>query len=179
MNKAGRVLVGAVFVTGGCALFSACGSTASSTSDDGGADGAGLKETSTLDTSVADTSASADSATCDLAVDLTTEIPDAALDEAGTKSTGLCLACANTAKTCKTQIDSCNANCDCKSIAGNVLTCIAKGGSQIACAAMAAGVSSEAQTIGYALLGCVQKYCSAECSPQALSDGGGDAADGS
>ena len=178
MKHAGKVLVGAVFVVGGCALFSACGSTASNGNDDAGSDGAAVKETSTLDTYVADTS-SLDSATCDLSADLTKEIPDAALDEAGTKSTGLCLACVNTANTCKTQVDNCNANCDCKSIAGNVLTCIAKGGSQIACASMAAGVSSEAQAIGYALLGCVQKYCSAECSPQGFMDGGGDSSDGS
>lgn len=178
MKNAGKILVGAVFLTGGCALFSACGSTASTATDDGGTDGAIVKETSTVDSYVPETST--DSATCDLAVDLTTEIPDAALDEAGTKSTGLCLGCANTSATCKMQIDQCNANCDCKSVAGNVLTCIAKGGSQIACAAMAASVSSEAQQIGYALLGCVQKYCSAQCSPQALTDGGGsDANDGS
>ena len=76
------------------------------------------------------------------------------------------------------QIDACNADCDCKSVAGNILTCIAKGGSQLGCAAMAQGISSQAQAIGYALLGCVQKYCSAPCSPQVATDGGKDAADG-
>lgn len=170
MKNAGKVLVGAIFVTGGCALFSACGSTASSGTDDGGTDGA-VKETSALDTSVTDVAVSMDSATCDLSADLTNNIPDAALDEAGTKSTGLCLACANTPTTCKSQIDACNADCECKGVAGDVLVCIAKGGGQ-GCLVMAAGLSSNAQAIGISLLNCVNQHCSAQCTPQGFTDGG-------
>jgi len=178
MKHAGKVVIGAVLVAGAGALFTACGSTASSGTDDAGSDGAGLKETSTVDTSVMDVTASMDSATCDLSSDLTTSIPDASLDDSGTRSTGLCLACVNSASTCKMQIDACNENCDCKGVVGDVLVCIAKGGSQISCAAMAAGISQEAQTIGYSLLGCVQKYCSDQCTPAQFKEGGAsDAAD--
>jgi hypothetical protein len=172
MKNAGKILVGAVFIAGGCSLFSACGSTAANpTTDDGGTKDASLaSETSTVDSFVPE--ASADGATCDLSADLTKEIPDAALDEAGTKSTGLCLACANKASTCKAQIDACNGDCDCKGIAGDVLVCIAKGGSQIACASMAASLPPAAQQIGIGLLQCVQANCAAECTPAGLTDAG-------
>jgi hypothetical protein len=163
MKHAGKVVIGAVLVAGAGALFTACGSTASSGTDDAGSDSAVVTETSTVDTSVMDVTTSMDSATCDLSSDLTNNIPDAALDDSGTRSTGLCLGCVNTASTCKMQIDECNADCDCKSVVGDVLVCIAKGGSQIGCAAMAANISSNAQAIGYALLG----------SPQSTSSSGG------
>jgi hypothetical protein len=184
MKHAGSIFVGFVFVAGAGALFAACGG--SQTTDNGSQDGGGAgqkdaiaSETSTVDTTPIQTVM--DSATCDLSSDLTTSIPDAAIDEAGTMSTGLCLACVNQASTCKSDIDQCNLNCDCKSVVGDVITCIAKGGSQLACAAMAAGISSDAQTIGYALLACVNQNCSKECTPPtATKDGGGaDGSDGS
>ena len=172
-------MVGAVLVMSGCALVVACGSTAATdTSSDGGAtDGASkdaLAETSLTDVG------SPDSATCDLSSDLTKEIPDAALDDSGTRSTGLCLACANQPSTCQSILQECDSNCDCKSIAGGVLTCIAKGGGETTCALMAAGVSMDAQLIGFSLLACVQTNCPDACTPQKpTTDAGTDAGDAS
>jgi hypothetical protein len=172
-KRVGKILGGALVLSSSLLLFIACGSTSSSGPTDGGAsnDVQVKMETGAM---VMDTSMPVmDSATCDLSTDLTASIPDAALDEAGTRSTGLCLGCANQTATCKMYIDQCNANCDCKGVVGQVLECIAMGGSQIACGAMAAGISSDAQQIGFALLTCVQNNCADQCTPPSAKDGGG------
>jgi hypothetical protein len=169
-RRAGRIVGGAVVLSSSVMLFIACGSTSSSGPSDGGAaDVAVQKETST----VADTSMPVvDSATCDLSSDLTMSIPDAAIDDGGTRSTGLCLQCVNQPATCKMYIDQCNANCECKGIAGPVLQCIAAGGQITTCGAMALSVGPDAQQIGIGLLMCVQSNCANECIPASLKEGG-------
>jgi hypothetical protein len=174
-RRVGKLFGGALVLSSSLILFIACGSTESSGPTDGGApDVAVQKEAATvMDTSMP----VVDSATCDLSTDLTTSIPDAAIDDGGTRSTGLCLACVNQPATCKMYVDQCNMNCECKGIAGPVLQCIAAGGALTTCGAMALSVGPDAQQIGLGLLTCVQNNCAKECIPAALMEGG--ASDGS
>jgi hypothetical protein len=136
----------------------------------------GPAETSTQDvakdTSPVDTGA--DTATCDLSADFTKKIPDASLAD-GESSTGLCVGCAEAH--CKSDIDKCNASCECKGLMDTALVCFAKNGASIQCAGPFINASKDTQNIGFGLAGCLQSSCPSECP--APNDGGiTDAADG-
>jgi hypothetical protein len=153
-------------------LMGACGGTSDSNPSDAGAGDATLDVTPVVDaTTDGPKDAAADSAKCDLSEDFTTKIPDASLDDGGPRSTGLCLACLKVTDNCKANIDQCNANCECKSIIGEVLTCVGSGTDPFSCAAKS-GISpaSPGAQVGIGLLTCAQKKCGDECIPSSLKD---------
>ena len=142
----------------------------------------GVADTSVADTSLPDTStppkdAGKDTApTCDTKIDPFMNVPDAAVGDAG-MSTGQCAACMKTK--CKSEIDACMGDCTCQGPIITVLECVLKLGGItqpgiIQCASGLAAAPPSVQSNGFAIAGCLQTKCAAECIPPDL-DGGSDA----
>jgi hypothetical protein len=109
---------------------------------------------------------------CDPKADPLKGIPDASLAD-GASTTGVCVGCVE-AK-CKAEVANCAADCPCQNIAGNALTCYTKNpGNPFVCASSFAGVPKATQTIGLALIGCVNSSCAVECAVSAFNPDGGD-----
>jgi hypothetical protein len=147
-------------------LMGACGGTSDSNPADAGAADATLDSVAPPSDATTDApkDASVDSAKCDLSEDFSTKIPDASLDETGTRSTGLCIACLKQPTTCQADITACNADCDCKALIGDVISCVGKGGNPFQCGAGLIAAPAKAREIGLSLLQCAQKKCPEQCS---------------
>ena len=106
---------------------------------------------------------------CDLDADFTEQIPDAAIPDSGT-TTGLCLACGN--EKCTQQIDACNADCSCKTVADKAIICYAKSGGQIGASFITClgGIPKNYQTAA-SLLTCLRDKCPSECAADQVDAG--------
>ena len=121
-----------------------------------------------------------DAATCDLSADFSTSIPDASVADGATTS-GLCLACAESK--CTDAVKACNASCPCQTLAGDAVGCFltnaGKAQAQLLtiCGASFAGVDSDTQTLGLAIVSCLNSKCPNECATAAFKpqDAGADA----
>jgi len=122
-----------------------------------------------------------DAAGCDLNADFTKNIPDASIAD-GASTTGICLACAK-AK-CAAEIDKCNKDCPCQTIADDALQCFVKNSNKqaidifTACGKDIQGTPPGTQTIALGLGQCVLGNCKTECPADLPSDAGKDANDG-
>ena len=74
-----------------------------------------------------------------------------------------CAACSQ-AK-CTADVDACGANCECRTVVTEVITCVATGGDPLGCAAPAFGASKDAQAIAMSLFQCSQSKCAACANP--------------
>jgi hypothetical protein len=112
-----------------------------------------------------------DAATCDLSADFSSKIPDASIADGATTS-GVCLQCAH-AK-CGAELTACNTNCDCQDLAAKGLDCYLKNTSNyLVCASEFAGVGTDIQNLGLALIMCISSGCKTECATAALQPDGG------
>jgi hypothetical protein len=146
------------------ATLMACGGDEATPADAGG------KDTSVADTSVADTSVPDSSdAGCAVSGNLQDLLKvDAAGIDSGGINLSVCFNCVTTS--CKSSVDQCNADCECKTGVVQFADCVGKGGKATTCGAqLVLGLSGNAQSIATGLLGCVQASCSAQCIP---GDGG-------
>jgi hypothetical protein len=113
---------------------------------------------------------------CDPKGDPLKGIPDASLAD-GASTTGVCIGCLESK--CKAEIAKCAADCPCQNIAGDALTCYTKNAQNPAvCLGSFAGVPKATQTIGLALIGCVNSSCGVECAVSAFNPDAGDGGDG-
>ncbi len=155
------------FVAAGFAL-QACGGSSSDTAP---TVDSGVPETaadaSVKDSSVADAKDAAPP--CDPKKDFLAAIPDASIAD-GASTTGVCVGC--TKAKCKTEVDSCGADCTCQDIAGKALECYAKTQDVLGCASKFATVPAATRDIGIALFGCINNKCGNECATSAFTDAG-------
>jgi hypothetical protein len=102
-------------------------------------------------------------------------VPDAAVADSGV-STGTCFSCLQAS--CGTQLETCNANCECRGAILAFLSCAPTASdpqAAQACAIQAfTAVSGEASELGTAIGLCANRACRKECIPAALQDGGAD-----
>jgi hypothetical protein len=94
--------------------------------------------------------------------------PDAALGDSGTTASA-CLDC--TKANCKSNLDECDNNCECRGAGIQFYTCIGKGKAPLNCLSSFGGVSSEVQTIGTGLLTCVNAACNTQCAVPSFDAG--------
>lgn len=168
------LVAGAVGLIAGAFLIEACGETepaaTGSTADSGVEAAAG--DAAEKD-SAPPPQPEEDAATCDLKADFTKEIPDAALAD-GASTSGLCLQCANVS--CKAEVTACNQDCPCQEFASDALTCYLDNTSNpFACAGHFAGVDTNTQRLGFAILNCLNDNCKTECATESFQDAGSDA----
>ncbi len=141
-----------------------------------------VKDSSVVDTSIADTSVpdtSDATPPCPVQGNLQDLLKfDAAGIDASGVNLSVCFDCLNT--NCKSDINKCNADCDCKTGVVNFATCVQGGGKIQTCGAgLVLGLSGNAQAIATGLLTCAQSSCGAQCVPpdagspkDAATDGG-------
>ena len=161
-------LTSASFVTAGFGI-QACGGTSEEptpVATDSAAETA-------ADSSKRDVSEIDSSVTCEKK-DFLGEIPDASIAD-GASTTGICVACSKS--NCSVEADKCASDCVCQDVAGKALECYAKTRDVVGCFASLAGVPRATQNIGLSLLGCIQRYCGAECATSSFTDAGDAAAD--
>ncbi len=160
------VVAGGIGLVATAFVIQACGETepTPATSADSGADVV-VDSGEQKDTAPPDE----DAATCDPSADFTKGIPDASIAD-GASTSGLCLQCAH-AK-CKKQIDACNHDCTCQELAADGLDCYVKNTTNpMVCAGAFLGVDQNTQTLGLAVLGCINQGCKEECATEAFQPG--------
>jgi hypothetical protein len=166
-----RLIFSSALVTTVCAALAieACGGDTETTpAEDAGIEAAvdaAPRDTGAPDTSVADAGPE-----CDLSGNFLDDVPDAALADGATTS-GICLGCLG--DKCKTALDSCNADCNCREVVGELLECYAKGTPLVQCFfSVSVTPSQKTQQIGLQLNGCLEKDCNDECAYDELFDAG-------
>lgn len=155
-------------------VVQACGSTEDASSPaDAGTD-AVVTETGPADTGAKD--GGSDSQTpCDTSKDFLADVPDADIAD-GASSSGVCLGCLK--NKCKSSLDMCNVDCNCREVVSGALDCYAKGGQVIQCVlGSKTQPTMKTQQIGLALFGCMQQSCNDECAVDEFLPDGGDAGD--
>ncbi len=158
-----RMILGlAVIGTFNVAAMIACGGDQATPTD-----ASMPKDTSVADTSVPDSSDA--TPPCAVDADLTQALKfDAAGIDSGGLNLQVCFDCLTTK--CKSNIDACNADCDCKTGVVTFAGCVQGGAKIQTCGAqLVLGLSGASQGIATGLLGCAQGSCASECIP---SDGG-------
>jgi hypothetical protein len=141
--------------------FVACGGDAVVAKD------ASVADTSIADTSVPDTSDAAPPCPVQGNLQDLLKFDASGIDAAGVNLT-VCFDCLKT--NCKSDIDKCSADCDCKTGVVNFATCVQSGNKITTCGgALILGLTGNAQAIATGLLGCAQGSCSSQCIPP---DGG-------
>jgi hypothetical protein len=103
-----------------------------------------------------------DAAKCDPSADITAGLADASIADSSTS--GICLGCIAT--TCKTQLDTCVADCTCQFIAGRIFECLAKNGDTLACRFIKTGPGGSPinDPAPEALISCFEQQCASECA---------------
>lgn len=167
MMRAKHWLFGlAVTVAGSMVAMGGCGgesSTATPSSDASADQTADRGSDAVVD-------AAPDVAACVSDADLNNlNLPDASINDAGA-STSSCVACLK--QHCQSEVNACNAICECRAVVVDFLDCVAKGGAIVTCFLQSSGnLPQEVAGVGQALGVCLYTSCQKACGAPSFDAG--------